>query len=175
MAALRLLCSRIHSANTSQCNLICIDTYLWLRSAVFWDFSQRRVVIPYQRFGTTYRFYLQTSRCVSPSEDGPIGCTEMSVRNYHSKLRNIPEEHRKLHRGGRLKLLANDFFFPDRACQYNTSNWPASQNCPPDGHSQSVMIPDAAQYNLTSWWWAQQCSKHIEEYNKLITKQEFVH
>jgi len=28
---------------------------------------------------------------------------------------------------------------------------------------------------LTSWWWAQQCSKHVEKYNKLIIKQEFVH
>ena len=28
---------------------------------------------------------------------------------------------------------------------------------------------------LTSWWWAKQCSKHVEEYNKLIIKQEFVH
>jgi len=25
-----------------------------------------------------------------------------------------------------------------------------------------------------SSWWAQQCSKHVEEYNKLIIKQEFV-
>ena len=28
---------------------------------------------------------------------------------------------------------------------------------------------------MTSWWWAQQCSKHVEEYNKLVIKQEFVH
>jgi len=28
---------------------------------------------------------------------------------------------------------------------------------------------------LTSWWWTQQCSKHVEAYNKLIIKQEFVH
>jgi len=27
---------------------------------------------------------------------------------------------------------------------------------------------------LTSWWWAKQCSKQVEEYNKLIIKQEFV-
>jgi len=26
-----------------------------------------------------------------------------------------------------------------------------------------------------TWWWAQQCSKHVQEYNKLIIKQEFVH
>jgi len=28
---------------------------------------------------------------------------------------------------------------------------------------------------LTSQWWTQQHSKHVEEYNKLIIKQEFVH
>ena len=28
-----------------------------------------------------------------------------------------------------------------------------------------------ATYNLTSWWWAQQCSKHVEEYKKLIIKK----
>jgi len=28
---------------------------------------------------------------------------------------------------------------------------------------------------LTSWWWTQQCSKHVEGYNKLIIKHEFVH
>ena len=28
---------------------------------------------------------------------------------------------------------------------------------------------------LTSCWWAQQCWKHVEAYNKLITKQEFMH
>ena len=28
---------------------------------------------------------------------------------------------------------------------------------------------------LSSWWWAQQCSKHVEDYNKLIIKEEFVH
>ena len=27
---------------------------------------------------------------------------------------------------------------------------------------------------LTSWWWAQQCSKHVEAYNELIVKQDFV-
>jgi hypothetical protein len=37
---------------------------------------------------------------------GPIGFTETSVENYHSTLRNIPEERRsQLHRGGSLKSL----------------------------------------------------------------------
>ena len=29
-----------------------------------------------------------------PLKMGPIGCPEMSVRNYHDTLRNIPEEGR---------------------------------------------------------------------------------
>ena len=96
MATLHLLCTRIHSANTSRRNLICIDSYLWLRSSIFWDISQRRVVIPYRRFGTTYRFYLQRSRIVPGLllKMGPIRCPETSVRKYHCNLRNIPEERR---------------------------------------------------------------------------------
>jgi hypothetical protein len=33
-----------------------------LRSAFLWDITQRRMVILYQRFGTTYRSHLQGSR-----------------------------------------------------------------------------------------------------------------
>ena len=36
---------------------------------------------------------------------GLIGCPETSVQNYHTTLRNIPEQHRShLHRGGSLEL-----------------------------------------------------------------------
>jgi hypothetical protein len=31
---------------------------------------------------------------------GPIGCPETSVQNYHSTVRNIPEERRALFWGG---------------------------------------------------------------------------
>jgi hypothetical protein len=33
-----------------------------IRSALFWDITQRRVVIVYRRFGTTYPSHLQGSR-----------------------------------------------------------------------------------------------------------------
>jgi len=39
----------------------------------------------------------------------------------------------------------------------------------------SVMIPDAVVYNFDPLMVSTQCSKHVEEYNKLIIKQEFVH
>jgi len=32
------------------------------RSALFWDITQRTVVIPYQRLGTTYLSYLHGSK-----------------------------------------------------------------------------------------------------------------
>jgi hypothetical protein len=32
-----------------------------MRSALFWDIAQRRVVIVYRRFGTKYRSHLQES------------------------------------------------------------------------------------------------------------------
>jgi len=50
-----------------------------------------------------------------------------------------------------------------------------------DAREARVRCPDDVSgdmlYNtiLTFWWWAQQCSKHVEAYNKLIIKQDFVH
>jgi hypothetical protein len=51
-------------------------------NCAFWVITRRVVVIPYQRFGTTYRSQLQ-----------PIHCPETSVRNYHYSLCNSPKEH----------------------------------------------------------------------------------
>ena len=42
---------------------------------------------------------------------------------------------------------------------------------PPTG----VMIPDAAQYNFDLLMMSTMCSKHVEAYNKLIIKYDFVH
>ena len=42
---------------------------------------------------------------------------------------------------------------------------------PPTG----VMIPDAVQYNFDLLRMSTYCSKHLEAYNKLNIKQEFVH
>jgi hypothetical protein len=68
------------------------------RPALFWDITQRRVVIPRRRFGTIYLPNLQRSRLsfsISwPLDMGPIGCLETSTINYHYTLRNSPEEHR---------------------------------------------------------------------------------
>ena len=75
---------------------------LW--SAFFWDITQRWVVVVYRRFGTTCRPHLQGSWTSWPLKMGPIGCHETSVQNYHSALRNIPDECRSdLHCGGSLR------------------------------------------------------------------------
>jgi hypothetical protein len=56
------------------------------------------MVILYRRFGTRSPSWI--SRTLKM---GPIGFPETSVQNYHSTLRNIPEERRSnLHRGGSL-------------------------------------------------------------------------
>jgi hypothetical protein len=63
-----------------------------MRTAFFWDVTQRRVVILHRRFGTTYRFYLQGS--TSPLRMGPIRGPETSVRISRSTLRNTSDERR---------------------------------------------------------------------------------
>jgi hypothetical protein len=66
------------------------------RYALFWGIRQRRVVILYRRFGTTHPLGL-----FDPSRMGRIRCPETSVNDYHSTLRNTPEERKShLHRGG---------------------------------------------------------------------------
>jgi hypothetical protein len=89
-------------------NLKCLvgQAVSFLRSALFWGVTQRRVVIPYSRFRTTYRSseagVLHWTSW--PLKMGPIRCPETSVKGYHSTLRNTPEERRShQHRGGSLK------------------------------------------------------------------------
>ena len=64
---------------------------IWLRTALFWAVTQRGVVIPYRRFGTTYRSR-QQDWILHPWRWNQIVCPETSVRNYHCSLRNSPEE-----------------------------------------------------------------------------------
>jgi hypothetical protein len=70
-----------------------INSIYDVRYALFWDITQRWVLVLYRRFGTTDRCHLQK-----------ICCPETSVQNYHLTLRKIPEERTPhLHRGGSLK------------------------------------------------------------------------
>ena len=54
---------------TTTCGLIC-----WLGTALFWVITQRTLLIPYRRFGTTHRSYLLGYLIL---EDGP----DMMFRN----------------------------------------------------------------------------------------------
>jgi hypothetical protein len=59
--------------------------------------TQRRVGMPYRRFATTSGPVLKGTEkqmIYWPLEIVPTGYSEMSVRNYHYMLRNIPEERR---------------------------------------------------------------------------------
>jgi len=47
--------------------------------------------------------------------------------------------------------------------------------CAPDGHLHLWLYQMLYNQILTSWWWAQQCSKHVVTYDKLIIKDDFVH
>ena len=79
------------------------------RTALFWAFTQRVVVIPCRNFGTTYRSHLQGPRIFDscPLKMEQTGCPETSVRNYHYTLRNSPEVHGSyLFRGGSLKFCS---------------------------------------------------------------------
>jgi hypothetical protein len=57
------------------------------RELLFWYITQRVVVIPYGSFGTAYRSHLQGT-----FEDGSDSLSRKVGKNYHYRLRNIPEE-----------------------------------------------------------------------------------
>ena len=69
---------------------------------LFWDITQQIVVIPYRCFGTKsdpiFKGHKipeiqETSPWISlPLKIGSKVCPEKSVRNYHYRLRNVPEE-----------------------------------------------------------------------------------
>jgi hypothetical protein len=65
---------------TEQCSIS-------VRSSLLWDMKQRRFVVSYRHFGTTYRSRLQESNTPQPT-----GCPETSVITHQATLRNIPEE-----------------------------------------------------------------------------------
>jgi hypothetical protein len=83
------------------------------------DITQLIEVNPCRRFGATYRSRLQ----------GPMGCPETPVRNYHYTLHNIPAE--------RITHLAV-MFLPEGNPVRST------------GWSKSLCAPD--DYSTHNWW-----------------------
>ena len=89
-----------HKCQAMQCVLQLISNSwfqasaaVYMSSSLFWEFTQRRLVVCYRRFGTTYRSIFKGQ-----------AVQEDLVTNYQSTLRNIPEERRShLYRGGSPK------------------------------------------------------------------------
>jgi len=81
------------------------STDVGLRTALFWAVTQRVVVIPYRRCGTTYRSRLSTvkNQRFLTLDEGTDSFPETSVRNCHYALRNSPEERSSHLRGWSLK------------------------------------------------------------------------
>jgi hypothetical protein len=80
---------------------------LLLKYALFWDVTQRMLVVVYRSTRTSYRSHIQQSN--SPRSAwalmmGPTSCPETSLTYYHSNSRNNPERRRShLQRGASLK------------------------------------------------------------------------
>jgi hypothetical protein len=62
-----------------------------MRSSLFWDFRQRRLVLYCERFRATYRSNLQYSIKMEPKR---CSGTSVEKKNYRSTLRKIPEQRR---------------------------------------------------------------------------------
>jgi hypothetical protein len=98
-----------------------------MTSAPFWDIAQCWVVMLYRRLATNYQSHFHEEDFVSLED----GTDRFSIKNHHSTLSNIPQEHRShLHRGGTLKsridkkfLVAMSSFFLRRVfAKYSSSH-----------------------------------------------------
>ena len=86
-----------------------------MRSSLFWDVTQRRLVVIYRRFGTIYRSDLQRSdRNALPLKISPIDCPETSINYYQSKPSNTPEE--------RISQACSQIFLPTFCMHFQRSN-----------------------------------------------------
>ena len=127
-----------------------------MRTALFWAIMLLVVVIPYRRFGRTYRSNIQGSRILKM---GPIVCPETSVRNYHCSLRNSPGELSSQPRNTSLTV-------PDVRLQMNWDLSKVKQQCyaPDCGFRISGLCSDfifwgrkasghVFEHTVTSIWW----------------------
>jgi hypothetical protein len=88
-----------------------------MRSSLFWDVTQSRLVVSYQRFGTTYRSYLQGSSSQRPLKDGTNTLSRHVVTTNLRCVTSQKSEDVICNRGGSLKSrtsinqLSNDAGF----------------------------------------------------------------
>ena len=52
---------------------------MYMRTGLFLDFTQRRMSVPYRRFGPTYRFHLQGSSLTEP-----VMQTKFIIKPHHN-------------------------------------------------------------------------------------------
>jgi hypothetical protein len=88
-----------------------LHIFMYMRSSLFWDVTQCRLLISHRRFRTTYRWHFQ--RPSNPRINSffdfltPENGTDRlsrNVGNYQATLRNIPEERSShINSDGRLK------------------------------------------------------------------------
>jgi hypothetical protein len=60
-------------------------------SALFWDFTKRRMMTSQWGFGTNYRSYFQVASRSWNLEEWSLRLSWNVVKNYHSTLRKIPK------------------------------------------------------------------------------------
>jgi len=106
------ICQQPHPLRCGNSKTIMQRLQNMMRTVHFWAITQRVVVVPYRRFGTTHWSHIQGSRILRIIR--PMGCPETSVRNYQYSPRNSPVEcSSHLLHGGSLKS------YKTRCYQYN--------------------------------------------------------
>lgn len=80
-----------------------------MRSALLWDFAQRRILVPYQSFREIHRSRLQMLSI--PFKTGPIFCPETSEIIYHCRPCKIPPKGQIS--ALRYKFLTLESYHPD--------------------------------------------------------------
>jgi hypothetical protein len=128
--------------------------FICMRSVLFWDSTQFRMVVSYRRFGKTYRSHLQGSSSISciaePLKVGPIRYFETSVRTCHSTARKIPKEDRyHSHRGGSLK-----FTHCICVCRKRVTSSPCVLYALPESHTPFDVFPLI--------WWSVQIMQPVD-------------
>jgi len=90
----------------------CCILYTLLRSAVFWEFAQCRMVST-DISGQPISLILkdQGSLTARPLKMGLTGCHETLIQNFHSILCKVPEEHISFALCGSLKLHTLSLLF----------------------------------------------------------------
>ena len=135
-----------------------------MRSALFWDITQRIVVIPYRHFGTTYRSREGRAMRIQKEQerksrrldrhirDGSQKrrkgrrqkCPETSVRNYHNALGNNRERN-KSRDAGHPKIHHR------KSTHFRLTAWRGQADCGVPGSAACSRRPHGSAGAQLSW------------------------